>query len=87
MAYLDQWLRAHPDKAVEMDPLYDLLREADIRLTGRESDTALSAELQQWAQSPAVITSTALHEVLEAISARLIAAEVNNLVNLQPQHN
>jgi len=87
MAYLDQWLRAHPDKAVEMDPLYDLLREADIRLTGRESDTALSAKLQQWAQSPAVITSTALHEVLEAISARLIAAEVNNLVNLQPQHN
>jgi hypothetical protein len=87
MAYLDQWLRAHPDKAAEMDPLYDLLREADIRLTGRESDTALSAKLQQWAQSPAVITSTALHEVLEAISARLIAAEVNNLVNLQPQHN
>jgi hypothetical protein len=87
MAYLDQWLRAHPDKAVEMDPLYDLLREADRRLTGRESDTALSAKLQQWAHSPAVITSTALHEVLEAISARLIAAEVNNLVNLQPQHN
>ena len=36
MAYLDQWLRAHPDKAAEMDPLYDLLREADIRLHSDE---------------------------------------------------
>jgi hypothetical protein len=34
-----------------------------------------------------VITSTALREVLEAISARLIATEANNLVSLQPQHN
>jgi hypothetical protein len=70
-----------------MDPLYDLLREADVRLTAQEGDTALSAELQQWAQTPAVITSTALREVLEAISARLIANEANNLVRLQPQHN
>ena len=70
-----------------MDPLYDLLREADGRLTAQEGDTALSAELQQWAQTPAVITSTALREVLEAISARLIANEANNLVSLQPQHN
>ena len=86
MAYLDQWLRAHPDKAAEMDPLYDLLREADIRLTARESDTALSAELQQWAQSPAVITSTALHEVLEAISARLTAFDTNGLVSMTERH-
>ena len=70
-----------------MDPLYDLLREADGRLTAQEGDTALSAELQQWAQTPAVITSTALREVLEAISARLIATEANSLVRLQPQHN
>ena len=70
-----------------MDPLYDLLLEADVRLTAQESDTALSAELQQWAQTPAVITSPALREVLEAISARLIAAGANNLVRLQPQPN
>ena len=84
MAYLDQWLRAHPNETAKMDPLYDLLREADVRLTAQESATALSAELQQWAQSPAVITSTALREVLEAISARLIATEANNLVSLPP---
>jgi hypothetical protein len=87
MAYLDQWVRAHPNETAKMDPLYDLLREADVRLTAQEGDTALSAELQQWAQTPAVITSTALREVLEAISARLIANEANNLVRLQPQHN
>jgi hypothetical protein len=87
MAYLDQWVRAHPNETAKMDPLYDLLREADGRLTAQEGDTALSAELQQWAQTPAVITSTALREVLEAISARLIANEANNLVRLQPQHN
>jgi HD-like signal output (HDOD) protein len=68
-----------------MDPLYDLLREADVRLTAQESDTALSAELQQWAQSPAVITSPALREVLEAISARLMAVETNNLVSMPPK--
>ena len=87
MAYLDQWVRAHPNEAAKMDPLYDLLLEADVRLTAQESDTALSAELQQWAQTPAVITSPALREVLEAISARLIAAGANNLVSLQPQPN
>ena len=87
MAYLDQWVRAHPNETAKMDPLYDLLREADVRLTAQEGDTALSAELQQWAQTPAVITSTALREVLEAISARLIATEANSLVRLQPQHN
>jgi hypothetical protein len=70
-----------------MDPLYDLLREADVRLTAQESDTALSAELQQWAQSPAVITSTALREALEAISARLMAVETNNLASMSPRHN
>ena len=87
MAYLDQWVRAHPNETAKMDPLYDLLREADVRLTAQESDTALSAELQQWAQSPAVITSTALREVLEAISARLVAVETNNLVSMIPKHN
>jgi uncharacterized protein (DUF305 family) len=87
MAYLDQWVRAHPNEIAEVDPLYDLLREADGRLTAQESDTALSAELQQWAQSPAVITSTALREVLEAISARLVAVETNNLVSMIPKHN
>ena len=63
-----------------MDPLYDLLREADVRLTAQESDTALSAKLQQWAQSPAVITSTALREALEAISARLMALRPTTLL-------
>ena len=87
MAYLDQWVRAHPNEIAEVDPLYDLLREADGRLTAQESDTALSAELQQWAQSPAVITSTALREVLEAISARLVAVETNNLVSMIRKHN
>jgi hypothetical protein len=87
MAYLDQWVRAHPNEIAEVDPLYDLLREADGRLTAQESDTALSAELQQWAQSPAVITSTALREVLEAISARLVAVETSNLVSMIPKHN
>jgi hypothetical protein len=87
MAYLDQWVRAHPNEIAEVDPLYDLLREADGRLTAQESDTALSAALQQWAQSPAVITSTALREVLEAISARLVAVETNNLVSMIPKHN
>jgi uncharacterized protein (DUF305 family) len=87
MAYLDQWVRAHPNETAKMDPLYDLLREADVRLTAQESDTALSAELQQWAQSPAVITSPALREVLEAISARLVAVETNNLVSMIPKHN
>jgi|SaaInlV_100m_DNA_5_1039725.scaffolds.fasta_scaffold01660_5 uncharacterized protein (DUF305 family) len=85
MAYLDQWVRAHPNETAKMDPLYDLLREADVRLTAQESDTALSAELQQWAQSPAVITSPALREVLEAISARLMAVETNNLVSMPPK--
>lgn len=87
MAYLDQWVRAHPNETAKMDPLYDLLRETDVRLTAQESDTALSAELQQWAQTPAVITSTALREVLEAISARLMAVETNNLVSMTPQNN
>jgi hypothetical protein len=87
MAYLDQWVRAHPNETAKMDPLYDLLREADVRLTAQESDTALSAELQQWAQSPAVITSTALREALEAISARLMAVETNNLASMSPRHN
>ena len=87
MAYLDQWVRAHPNETANMDPLYDLLREADVRLTAQESATALSAELQQWAQSPAVITSTALREVLEAISARLVAVETNNLVSMIPKHH
>jgi hypothetical protein len=86
MAYLDQWVRAHPDKRAEMDPLYDLLREADLRLTARNRDTVLSAELQQWAQSPAVITSTALHAVLEAISARLVAGDTNSLVSMTARH-
>ena len=87
MAYLDQLLRAHPEKGAEMDLLYDLLREADVRFTAQESDTALSAELQQWAQSPAVITSTALQEVLEAISARLMAIDPNNLVSMTARHH
>jgi hypothetical protein len=34
-----------------------------------------------------VITSTALREVLEAISARLVAVETNNLVSMIPKHN
>ena len=87
MAYLDQLLRAHPEKGAEMDLLYDLLREADVRLAAQETDTALSAELQQWAQSPAVITSTALQEVLEAISARLMAIDTNNLVSTTARHH
>ena len=70
-----------------MDLLYDLLREADVRLAAQETDTALSAELQQWAQSPAVITSTALQEVLEAISARLMAIDTNNLVSTTARHH
>ena len=70
-----------------MDLLYDLLREADARLNAQESDTALSAELQQWAQTRAVITSTALREVLEAISARLMAGDTNSLISVTARHH
>lgn len=87
MAYLDQWVRDHPDDAAKMKPLYDLLRQADRRLLAQERDTALSTELQQWARSPAVITSGALREVLDAISARLTTADTDNLVSIAAGHN
>jgi len=80
-------VRDDPDDAAKMKPLYDLLRQADRRLLAQERDTALSTELQKWARSPAVITSGALREVLDAISARLTTADTDNLVSIAAGHN
>ena len=51
LAYLDQWLRAHPDRHQTLEALYETLHAADTVLKNKGQDAALAASLTDWANA------------------------------------
>lgn len=71
LAYLDQWLRAHPERHQTLQALYETLHAAATILKNKGQDTALAASLADWANATQLSTATELRESLRAISRRL----------------
>ena len=81
LAYLDQWLRAHPDRHQTLEALYETLHAADTILKNKGQDAALAASLADWANATELSTATALRESLRAISRRLSVGPPTRLIS------
>ena len=81
LAYLDQWLRAHPERHQTLEALYETLHAAATILKNKGQDTALAASLADWANATQLSTATSLRESLRAISRRLSVGLPSRLVN------
>ena len=81
LAYLDQWLRGHPEQHQTLAALYETLRAADTILKNKGQDTALSASLSDWADASELSGATALRESLRAISRKLSVGPPTRLIS------
>ena len=73
LAYLDQWLRGHPEQHQTLAALYETLHAADTILKNKGQDTTLAASLADWADISELSGATALRDSLRAISHRLLS--------------
>ena len=71
MAYLDQLVRANPDQAQTLAPLYETLRAAESLLEQNGQDTTIASSLIDWAESPALAQADALRDSLYDLSKRM----------------
>ena len=71
MAYLDQLVRANPDHAQTLVPLYETLQAAESLLEKNGQDTTIASSLTDWAESPALAQADALRDSLYDLSKRL----------------
>jgi RimJ/RimL family protein N-acetyltransferase len=81
LAYLDQWLRAHPGRRQTLGALYETLHAATTILKNKGQDAALAASLADWANTTELSTATALRESLRAISRRLSVGPPTRLIS------
>ena len=81
LAYLDQWLRGHPEQDQTLAALYATLRAADTILINKGQDTTLAASLSDWAAAPELSGATALQDSLRAISRRLSVGPPTRLIS------
>ena len=88
LAYLDQWLRDHPEQHLTLGALYETLHDATIKLKNKGQDAALAASLTDWANATELSAATALTESLRAISRRLSVGPPTRLISqAAPQEN
>ena len=71
LAYLDQLIRSHPDRAQTLAPLYETLRAAESLLEKNGQDTTIASSLIDWAESPALAQADALRDSLYDLSKRM----------------
>ena len=81
LAYLDQWLRGHPEQHQTLAALYETLRAADTILKNKGQDTTLAASLSDWADASELSGATVLRESLRAISRRLSVGPPTRLIS------
>ena len=88
LAYLDQWLRGHPEQDQTLAALYETLRAADTILKNKGQDSALAASLTDWADASELSGASALRDSLRAISRRLSVGPPTRLISqAAPQEN
>ena len=88
LAYLDQWLRGHPEQHQTLEALYETLHAAEAILKNKGRDTALAASLTGWADTSELLGATALVESLRAISRKLSVGPPTRLISqAAPQEN
>ena len=88
LAYLDQWLRSHPEQHQTLEALYETLHAAETILKNKGQDTALAASLTDWADTSELSGATALRESLRAISRKLSVGPPTRLISqAAPQEN
>ena len=88
LAYLDQWLRGHPEQYQTLEALYETLHAAESILKNKGQDTALAASLTGWADTSELLGATALRESLRAISRKLSVGPPTRLISqAAPQEN
>ena len=88
LAYLDQWLRDHPEQHQTLGALYEILHGATIILKNKGQDAALAALLTDWANATELSAATALTDSLRAISRRLSVGPPTRLISqAAPQEN
>ena len=88
LAYLDQWLRGHPEQHQTLEALYETLHAAVTILKNKGQDTALAASLTDWADTSELSGATALRESLRAISRKLSVGPPTRLISqAAPQEN
>ena len=88
LAYLDQWLRGHPEQHQTLEALYETLHAAETILKNKGQDTALAASLTDWADTSELSGATALRESLRAISRKLSVGPPTRLISqAAPQEN
>jgi uncharacterized protein (DUF305 family) len=80
LAYLDQWLRGHPEQHQTLAALYETLHAADTILKSKGQDTTLAVSLADWADASELSGATALRESLRAISHRLSVGRPTRLI-------
>ena len=71
LAYLDQLIRSHPDRAQTLAPLYEILGGAELLLEQNGQDTTIASSLIDWAESPGLAQADALQDSLYDLSKRL----------------
>ena len=81
VAYLDQWLRGHPEQHQTLEALYETLHAAETILKNKGQDTALAASLTDWADTSELSGATALLDSLRAISRRLSVGPPTRLIS------
>ena len=81
LAYLDQWLRGHPEQHQTLAALYETLRAADTILKNKGQDTTLAASLSDWADASELSGATALRDSLRAISRKLSVGPPTRLIS------
>jgi len=81
LAYLDQWLRGHPEQHQTLAALYETLHAADTILKNRGQDTTLAASLADWADASELSGATALRDSLRSISNRLSVGPPTRLIS------
>ena len=81
LAYLDQWLRGHPEQHQTLAALYETLQAADTTLKNRGQDTTLAASLADWADASELSGATALRDSLRAVSNRLSVGPPTRLIS------
>ena len=81
LAYLDQWLRVHPEQHQTLKALYETLHAADTILKNEGQDTVLAASLIDWANATELSTATTLRDSLRAVSRRLSIGPPTRLIS------
>ena len=81
LAYLDQLIRSHPDRAQTLAPLYETLRAAESLLEKNGQDTTIASSLIDWAESPALAQADALRDSLYDLSKRMDVPAPTRLIS------